>query len=317
MAADRIKLGLTTWDSDKDPNGFANWSSNVASIVKSTKHGLDLQRFLDRKLGRDVISSAIVPSFLMLDADFAPLEAKPKDAPKDESKLETPRKDPKAKKALDPVKSPFSGMSGAAPSAQRIDMSSGKAKTSDSDASTSYFALAQEARDLDALMYNVLKIHIKGSKKDLLDSVKFESYVQAIMILEKHVEISQSNRKTKALSDLEALDFKGDVQTWQIDVIKRIKELIESRVTLMDFALLAVMKSLNGKSKTIQYKIAEKINNNEIESVEKVFDLIQEVACAMASVGDGQRQKQSNTNQIKLQGENCSRCGRNNHKKKD
>ena len=53
---------------------------------------------------------------------------------------------------------------------------------------------------------------------------------------------------------MDKLTMKGDVQQWQIDTIAAISELLESKCTIMDYALMCVMKSLDGKSKTIQYR---------------------------------------------------------------
>ena len=50
---------------------------------------------------------------------------------------------------------------------------------------------------------------------------------------------------------------------------------------------MCVMESLDGKSKTMQYKIAEDINNKDIDSQTNVYDMLQSYAAAMASVGDG------------------------------
>ena len=49
---------------------------------------------------------------------------------------------------------------------------------------------------------------------------------------------------------------------------------------------LSVMKSLDGKSKTIQYKIAADINGQDITDQTNVYDMLQEYASSMAAVGD-------------------------------
>ena len=70
MATDRIKLNMQSWDSDKDPNIFGEWAGNVSSLVKSTSDGIELERFLDRKLNRDATSTKMVPTWLAGDSDF-------------------------------------------------------------------------------------------------------------------------------------------------------------------------------------------------------------------------------------------------------
>jgi hypothetical protein len=316
MATDRIKLNMQSWDSDKDPNIFGEWAGNVSSLVKSTSDGIELERFLDRKLNRDATSTKMVPTWLAGDSDFTrPID--PSTGSSSKAIEATPT--PKGKKT-DPSKNPWesAGESPRTPASNpRLSMGSSLGSSKPIvPVAVNYFDLSNGAQKLDALMYNVLKLHIKGSKKHLLESTAFESYVQAMMILDKHCDISGTDRKTKALAALEGLEFKGDVQTWQIDCIRRIKELMDSKVTLLDFALLSVMKSLNGKSKTVQYKIAEKINSGEIDSVEKIYDLLQDYASVMASVGDGGSNKQGKVNQVGDDTKGnfaCTRCGRDGH----
>ena len=309
-AADRIKLNATTWDSDKDPAGFAEWSRSISSIVKSTKHGQELEKFLDRKLGRDLTSTKIVPSFIANDNDFRKA---------DDAYVPPTFASPSSSSSRDPM-DPWSSMSGGKPTlrdkgGKSIDTPK-KTKEETKPPTTNYFEMTEGARELDALMYNVLVLHVKGSKKSLLESVAFESYIQAIMILQKHCDISKSDRKTKALLGMEKLKFTGDVQAWQITAIKLIKELMDSKVSIMDFAMANLMKSLDGKSKTIQYSIAARINNDEITTVESLYDMIQEYACAMSSVGDGTTKQGGSGGSVnQVDKSPCKRCGRDNHDK--
>ena len=84
---------------------------------------------------------------------------------------------------------------------------------------------------------------------------------------------------------MDKLQLKNDVKAWHIEAITAIQELFDSKCTIMDYALMCVMKSLAGKSKTIQYKVADDINNNTITDATNVFDMIQGYSAAMASVG--------------------------------
>ena len=72
---------------------------------------------------------------------------------------------------------------------------------------------------------------------------------------------------------MDKLEHKGDVQQWQIDSVTYISDLLDSKATIMDYVLHCVMKSLAGKSKTIQYRIADDINKNEINDATNIFDM--------------------------------------------
>ena len=44
------KIQTVTWDSDKNPDGFHEWSVTIASIVQTMPGGRSLELFLDQKL---------------------------------------------------------------------------------------------------------------------------------------------------------------------------------------------------------------------------------------------------------------------------
>jgi hypothetical protein len=90
---------------------------------------------------------------------------------------------------------------------------------------------------------------------------------------------------------LEAFDklrFTGNVQAYQIESMGVITELFDSGVTMMDYALSKIMKSFEGKSKTIQYQIAHDINTKDIDDNLNLYDLIQGYCAQIATVGDMQ-----------------------------
>ena len=113
-------------------------------------------------------------------------------------------------------------------------------------------------------------MNVKGTKNELLRHVSFPSYVQGMCILSKHIDICQTGRKTKAFDSMDELQFKGDIQQYQIEAVSKIQELFDSKANIVDYALSKVMKSFEGKSKTIQYRIADDINNTQDTGFDKL-----------------------------------------------
>ena len=74
---------------------------------------------------------------------------------------------------------------------------------------------------------------------------------------------------------------------YQVEAMTTIRELFDSKASIMHYAISRVMKSFDGKSKQIQYKIAQDINSRNVDDNLNVFDLVQEYCSAMAAVGDG------------------------------
>ena len=185
--------------------------------------------------------------------------------------------------------------------------------------------LSKETKDLEGLLYNILLMNVKGSKNSLLFCVKNPSYVQAIIVLSKHVNISRNERKTKVLDALDQLKFTGNVQTYQIKTMELVHELFDSGVSMMDYALAKIMKSFEGKSKTIQYQIAHDINTKEIDDNLNLFDLIQGYCSQIACVGDMQVTVNTVDNNSTPHGNQrgtrlndaCNYCGKKGHAESD
>ena len=255
VSLEKFKLSLVSWDSDKDPGGYPKWVKQWSSVVRSTKWGSQLESFLDRKLKRKFSTKSIIPSFLTEDEDL-------QDAPEAQ---------------------PPQGGQG-----EGSDDALSHASIHSSAVSSKYADLDIRARELDATLYNTLVANIKGSKQSLLDGVMFSSYVQAMIILDHHMCLSINTRKTTAMDSLEKLNYHGDVHAYEVDAMKKIREVFEAKVSIEDVILMRVMRSFEGKSKTIQHKIADDINSPEgITENTNVFDMVHGYCRALATVGDG------------------------------
>ena len=52
---------------------------------------------------------------------------------------------------------------------------------------------------------------------------------------------------------------------YQIAAMKIIQEVLDAKCSMMDYILMRVMKSFDGKSKSIQYKIAQDVNTKVVD----------------------------------------------------
>ena len=159
--------------------------------------------------------------------------------------------------------------------------------------------------ELDGLLYNVLKMIVKGTKCALLMHVRFPSYVQGVCILINHIDISKYDRITKSIFAMDKLVFQGDVHKFQVQAMEAIRELRSSKANMTHLILTRLMKAFDGKSKTVQYRIAEIINSGvEIDETLNLFDIIQSLCSDIATVGDVKAVVNSITDEDK-----CDFCG--------
>jgi hypothetical protein len=168
-----------------------------------------------------------------------------------------------------------------------------------------YMELPEASRVFDGLLYNVLKMVIKGIKAALLNCVKNPSYVQAMCVLMHRMEMSRFERISQALSGLDYIQWKGDARTYQVDVMNAVREIRACQANMTHLILSRIVKSFEGKSKTVQYKVAEIINSGvDIDETLNLYDIIHSICYDIATVGDTKQSVNSIVDE-----EKCDFCG--------
>ena len=123
-------------------------------------------------------------------------------------------------------------------------------------------------------------------------------------LLYKHCDISRNDRIHNAFNGMDSFRFKASAQEWAITSITAIKELFGSRASFLHYYLTRVMQSLDGKHKTVQYKIAEDLNALSADDDVNIYDLIQTYASMIASVGESTTKPA-----LAIQDDRCHNCG--------
>ena len=284
---DKFKLSTITWDSDANPNGFYVWQENFSSMVKSTLHGAELEEFLDSKLGRNTAPTH-VPSFILDDPDFDEGEtitvsasqqgvAREDDNEQElESSTQVPEENQSESQAQSQAPSKaFTAMTGASHMTQ---FSLGRHKVP-------YKKLSKGARELDCILYNIYRTAIKGTKQQLCRHVKKPSYVQAVCVLDKHMGLSKFQRIMAAFNAMDTVSYTGDAGLFLTQFMAGKRELDTCNASVQHYLCCKLMRAFDGKSKTIQHKIAEDFGTMDIEKV-NMYDMVQNYCAQLAAVGD-------------------------------
>ena len=287
---EKMKMSSQFHDSDKDRNGTEAWLRRLVNTVGATPHGSIIHAFVLWKLDWQPFQPVTVSSTILNDPSFSSSDLQPAKV------IAIEEVDDDDENGLDPVQiSSPSGIAEALEAAAAADTAAGRAtkarvlvkNTRYTEEELHFDNWPEKSKELDKALYHVLVHILKGSLNSLLAYVSRPSFVQAVVTLVEHLNLAESNRKTSALEGMFQLKHKGDVQRWELDCMKLIKELFESKCTIMDLALICVMKSLDGKSKTMQYAIAKDINGMKITDETNVFDMVQRYASEMAAVDGG------------------------------
>ena len=282
---EKFKLSAVLWDSDKDPRQFFVWLENFGSLVRATEHGNVLEDMLDSKLRRAKVNRQAVPSFLLEDPDFAP---RPLEAA--------------ASQEATTGDSTSGSTGGAAGSAASGHFSLGRH-------SIAYDDLPDEAKSLDAMLYNVLRMNIRGSKQALLSVVTFPSYVQGVCVLVKHMGISRMQRMMTAFSELDRLAFTGNVMEFQTQFLALKRELDNCKATIVHYTVCRLMRAFDGKSKTIQFKIAEDFNKMDLDDPDiNLYDMVQQYCSELAAVDSPEPHRV-----MQVAEDKCGFCSRKGH----
>ena len=263
---DKLKLRFIEWLSDKDD--FVHWMRSVTAVVRSIRHGDELEDWLDVKLDRSTFQPMMVSAVITEDPDFAmPAQVDGIGDPlPPETVTRTLFDSPRTVRSVQSLRA--TNQTAALPSAG------------------SYYSLSTGARHLDRMLYSILRGLIKGSKAVLLDCTHIQSYVQGMCIIFKHCDINRNDRISRAFDGVDGLKYGGDAQMWATSCILKVRELFASKASISHYALTRIMHSLDGKLKSVQYKIAEDLNALRPEDDVNIYDLIQTYATMIASVGD-------------------------------
>ena len=198
-SSNKLKLQIVTWDSDKNPHGYADFIDNFGSVVRCIEHGPFLEDFLDYKLKRKTARAATTPSFISKDDDFsftAPAFSAPADPAHDSQEHPNEQDQQEVNDEHDDALSVMSDGSSTATLARRQTDSytiRGKETALLPSVPDGYAChqWAPEVRKLDKELYNHLRTNISGTCSDILKQSHDSSYVQAVAALHKHIQCSQ------------------------------------------------------------------------------------------------------------------------------
>ena len=175
------------------------------TVNQSWPYGPAIEQFLDRKLNRQKHNPVSVPSYISQDSDFADME--------DED---------------------IAAAAAAAAEADSDDLGSVSVSIGNQSAfampsaGLMYRDLPRESRTLDGLLYNALLMNVKGSANTLLECVQHPSYIQGMIVLVKHIDVSRSDRKTRAFEGVDQIKFREYAHAYQIEAITAVSGIIRS-----------------------------------------------------------------------------------------
>ena len=214
---DKIKLKFEPWHCDKEPYGFVNFMESASAVIRSAKHGNELEDYLDVKLDRGTFQPMMVSSILENDPDFA--------EPVQVDQIGDPATT--ARRLFTTTPMTVRSVESLRAASQRADIL---------PSAGSYFDLSAGALTLDRMLFSVLLTLVIGSKGVLVRCVKRQSYIQGMCLLHKHCDITRNDRITLAFDKVDSMKFSGDAQVWATMAIGRIHELFASQDPLLTTA---------------------------------------------------------------------------------
>ena len=193
----------------------------------------------------------------------------------------------------------------------------------------SYSSLGPEARLLDRRLFQTLVTVVKGPSLQLLLALKGDSqrYTYGIIALWKHAELGASNRRTAAMSAMQAVKFQGDAGQWKMQVMAASREIYASGVTIEHFMMGCLLASFQGKSPQVQSMMVNDINSDKVGPGMQLEELVSNYSTFIATMNsiDGPSRGINNAGlngggkkggDAKFKGK-CNNCGKMGHKSKD
>ena len=244
----RFMVPQCKWDSKTTPLGLWIFLGAIGAVVRTSTHwkGHLLEEFLDAKLKRAKVKKSSVPSYILEDPDFARPSGYGSDPPVvgmgaaattaeadseeadssgvSEGRTVSEGADPSLSGEVDRSRAEgFTPAEQAAKFAAPARSVTFGAKSGASGghfslapASTRYWDLPEKTLEFDGLMYNVLKLNVTGPAAALLEHTEYPSYVQAIIILTKHYNLSRLQRVQGAFDTIDKINYSGDPMAFQV-----------------------------------------------------------------------------------------------------
>jgi hypothetical protein len=267
---EKFKISSCIWQGDTHRSEYYLWVDNMGSIVRALEHGPLLENSLDEKLCRPKHQMLLqnVSSAILNDPDFAPANGHVFSQPA-------------------PPEQMGDGEDAASTASAAVTSITAGSHFSLGQSSIPYADFPDGAKELDALLYNVLRMNVRGTKSALLDNVTFPSYIQGMIVLDKHMNISKMDRIMAAYSVMDKITYKSDALSFMTSFMGAKRELDRLNAGRTHYVMCNLMRAFSGKSKTIQFHIAEDFNNLLIDDNLNVHDLVQKYCSMLATVGDG------------------------------
>ena len=283
------------------------WVANMGSLVRATEYGSWLEDCIDEKLCRPRHKMLLtnVSSALLEDLDF-----NPENTMHTSTEAEASSDHDSPSLTTSPRRSTATTMTGS-------HFALGQS-------SIRYADFPREAKELDGLLYNILRMNVKGTKHCILDNVTFPSYIQGMIVLDKHMNISRMDRVMAAFTTFNTIKYNGNALGFMTSFLGAARELDMCQAEKAHYKFCSLMRAFDGKSKTIQYHIAEDFNSLVIDDSLNFHDLLQKYCSMLATVGDGTSKQVNVVERDAASGENslsgviiCHHCGGEGHKRPD
>ena len=123
-----------------------------------------------------------------------------------------------------------------------------------------------EARLLDRRLFQTLITVVKGPSLQLLLALNgnAQRYTYGIIALWKHTELGANNRRTAAMSAMQAVKFQGDAEQWKMQVMAASREIYASGATIEHAMMGCLLSSFQGKSPQVQSMMVNEINSDKV-----------------------------------------------------
>ena len=155
-----------------------------------------------------------------------------------------------------------------------------------SQVTDSYSSLGPEARLLDRRLFQTLITVVKGPSMQLLLALKGEAQrcTYGIIALWKHAELGASNRRTAAMSAMQAVKFQGDAGQWKMQVMAASREIYASGVTIEHVMMGCLLSSFQGKSPQVQSMMVNDINSDKVGPGMQLEELVSNYSTFIATM---------------------------------
>ena len=293
--SDRIQLMALKWDSTKEPHKTERFIDDVLHLISQLEGGEWMVYFLNHFLCR-AKKNETFPTFMGGSVfDLTPSRTTPR--PLDGvDPGEEEEEDEGAQPSAHSADIVGGGEMQRAPVIDYIKRTRGSISSTATSAEKRFGEVPHEltmgmwpekVQRLDRILHSTLLTLVSGPKSDYIRNVPRPSLCMALSNLWINDQVTRCDRQMRAFETMQKLEYKSDIDAFNVAAHKAITELAASGATMESIMMICLRNAFHSRGQYIRMEIGKDMDDNPNMGISQVLDCLHKYCNMVSSSGEG------------------------------